>query len=167
MDDTLPMIIRDARDEDLLLMEWGGEYTRFRNLYRLAYHEAQEGNRVLLVAEADGELVGQIFIHLASRWRHHFSPQKSAYLHSFRVKPKFRNQGFGSSLLSVAEKRIIQHRYQRAIISVAQDNPAALRLYQNQGYVQFGNDPGVWSFYDHEGRLHTISEPSFLLTKVL
>lgn len=167
MDDTLPMVIRDARDEDLLLMEWGGEYTRFRKLYRLAYHEAQNGNRVLLVAETNGDLVGQIFIHFSSRWRNHFSLQKSAYLHSFRVKPKFRNQGFGSNLLTEAENRTIQYGYQRVIISVAQDNPDALRLYQNRGYIQFGNDPGVWSFYDHEGCLHTITEPSFLLTKVL
>src|SRR4030065_550233 len=55
--------IRPATEADLVALEWGGEYRRFRRLYRTALEEAKRGERVLLVAEVPagggGQVLGQ------------------------------------------------------------------------------------------------------------
>lgn len=167
MDETLSYRIREVRESDLLALEWEGEYKHFRRLYRLALDEAKLGRRILLVVENEGEIVGQIFIHLKSKWNHHFPPDKTGYLHSFRVKPRCRMMGIGTSLLHEAEEMLLDYGFSRAVISVAKDNAPARMMYEKLGYTIFTEDPGEWSYFDDKGILNHIIEPSFVLAKII
>lgn len=159
--------IRQATELDLTALEWEGEYIHFRHVYREAMKGVKKGRRVILIAEAEGQLIGQIFINLHSTWLNSIIGIRTGYLHSFRVKPEFRNRGVGRSLIQTAERTLIKQGYQRVVISVAKSNEGALRLYQNLGYEVFRDDPGRWSFLDHNNQVQHISEPASILRKSL
>ena len=167
MVDRTAVLIRHATDADLLALEWDGEYTHYRRMYRHAMQDSKRGNRVLLVAELDGEIIGQIFIYFRPSWSRHFPNEQAGYLHSFRVKPQFRKQGIGTSLVRHAESILIERAFQRSIISVAKDNQVAVRLYKSLGYSIFTEDPGQWSYVDDRGRIQHVEEPVHLLQKRL
>jgi len=165
--DRTAVHIRHATDDDLLALEWEGEYTHYRRMYRHAMQDSKRGNRVLLVAEVEGEVIGQIFIYFRPSWSRHFPNEQAGYLHSFRIKPQFRNQGIGTSLVRHAESILVQSEYHRSVISVAKENPEAVRLYQTLGYSIFTEDPGQWSYIDHRGRIQQVEEPVHLMQKRL
>lgn len=159
--------IREATEDDLPALEWEGRYQHFRRLYRHALSEAQRGRRILLVAEADAKIIGQIFIQLSSGRTELADGHTSGYLYSFRVRPDYRGQGIGTELLEQAEQVLQQLAFKRAVIAVARDNLGALRLYEHRGYRLFAEDPGEWSYVDHEGQLRHVSEPAYVLEKRL
>lgn len=166
--EALPnFIIRNASREDLPALEWEGEYRIFRRLYRRAMNEAKEGHRILLVADLEGRLIGQIFIQLHSIPADPKKMPKTGYLYSFRVRLEYRNLGVGTSLVSSAEDALRRGNFQRALIGVAKDNSDALRLYQRLGYRKISEDPGEWSFIDDENEIRKIVEPTFILEKYL
>ncbi|MFQ5942138.1 MAG: GNAT family N-acetyltransferase [Anaerolineales bacterium] len=159
--------IRLATTEDLRALEWDGEYAHYRRLFKRAIDEARHGRRILLLAEIDDQLVGQIFIQLTIRAAFSTRGASSGYFYAFRVKPAFRNQGVGSSLLQKAEDNLAIRGFHRAVISVAKRNFAARRLYERAGYSVFAEDPGEWSYVDHKGKLRQVREPAFVLEKRL
>ncbi|MGB2895393.1 MAG: GNAT family N-acetyltransferase [Anaerolineales bacterium] len=167
MVDRTAVWIRPATEADLLALEWDGEYTHYRRMYRHAMQDSKRGNRVLLVAEVDDEIIGQIFVYFRPSWSRHFPNEQAGYLHSFRVKPQFRKQGIGTSLVRHAESILIERAYHRSVISVAKDNLDAVRLYQSLGYSIFTEDPGQWSYVDHLGRVQQVVEPVHLMQKRL
>lgn len=159
--------IRSAVASDLEALEWGGEYAHYRRLFERAIDEARHGRRILLLAESDDHLVGQIFIQLATRSTFSTRGIDSGYLYAFRVKPSYRNRGVGSRLLLEAERNLSNRGFRRAVISVAKENERARRLYERWGYSVFTDDPGEWSYIDHEGRLREVHEPAYVLEKWL
>lgn len=167
MVEHLAVRIRDAVEADLPAFEWDGEFVHFRRLYRRAFDEAQRGLRFVLVAEQGGAVVGQLFAHLATRWRTHFPGGFSGYLHSFRVKPAYRRMGIGTRLIEHAEERLLAQGFRHAVISVARQNAGARRLYESLGYAVYSEESGDWAYLDHEGRLRHIHEPAFVLHKAL
>ena len=167
MDETISFRIREARESDLPALEWDGEYAHFRRVYRQAMDEVKLGRRIVLVSDVEGEVVGQIFIHLRSKWNQYFAPERTGYLHSFRVKPSFQMKGIGTRLIHEAEERLLDYDYNRVVISVAKDNDLARSIYEKLGYTIFAEDSGEWSFFDDRGELRHIIEPSFILLKAL
>ena len=165
MADAPPLIIRQARSEDLPSLEWEGEYRRYRLVYQRAYAESLRGRRILLVAEIEGRVVGQIFLQVDSAFGG--GDGRAAYLYALRVRPEYRNRGIGTELVREAESVLRQRGFSRVLISVAQDNDAARRLYERLGYEVFGDDPGNWSFFDDQGQPQEVHEPAFLLDKML
>ena len=165
MVETVDLRIREATEADLPGMEWEGEYIHFRKVYRDAMKEAKQRRRVILVADVGNELVGQIFVNYYSTWRMAQPGLLTGYLHSFRVKPTYRNRGIGGYLIQTAE--LVERHFQRVVISVAKMNDAALRLYKNHGYAILREDPGRWSFLDHQNQVQHISEPAYILQKLL
>jgi len=159
--------IRLATAADLKNLEWDGEYTHYRRLFRRAIDEAERGRRVLLLAEIGDQVVGQIFVQLMTRATFSTPRASSGYLYAFRVKPPYRNRGVGSHLLHAAEDNLESQGFRRAVISVAKRNLAAKRLYERAGYVVFTVDPGEWSYLDHEGQLRQVLEPAFVMEKWL
>ena len=159
--------IRSATAADLKALEWDGEYTHYRRLFQRALEEARHGRRVLLLAEMEGVLVGQIFVQLNTRASFSTRGVPSGYLYAFRVKPAYRNLGVGSRLLHEAEANLSARGCRRAVISVAKRNLAAKRLYERAGYQVFTDDPGEWSYLDHLGQLREVREPAFVLEKWL
>ena len=159
--------IRPATAADLKALEWDGEYTHYRRLFERAVHEAKHGRRILLLAEIDGNLVGQIFVQLNTRATFSIKGAPSGYLYAFRVKPAFRNKGVGSRLLREAEVSLSARGCRRAVISVSKRNLAAKRLYERAGYAVFTDDPGEWSYTDHLGQVREVREPAFVMEKWL
>ena len=167
MDSSPPVVIRFATDADLTALEWEGQYVHYRRLFRKAVAEARRGRRLLLLAEVDRQIVGQVFVQLSTRPAFSAFGSASGYLYAFRVKEPHRNQGIGTQLIVEAESRLRQLGYGRVVISVAKRNTAARRLYQRLEYRIFAEDPGEWSYVDHLGQLREVREPAFVLEKWL
>lgn len=165
MAEAPPVVIRQVRADDLEALEWDGEYRRFRLVYQRAYTESIRGRRVLLVAEAQGYIIGQVFVQADSTFSG--GSGRSAYLYALRVRPEYRNCGFGTELVHEAESILRQRGFVRALISVAKGNHAARRLYERLGYEVFGEDAGSWSYFDDQGQVQEVHEPAFLLEKLL
>ena len=167
MVEALDFHIRPAVDADLPGMEWEGAYRQYRRVYRHVMEEMHLGKRLILVAECDDFVVGQIFIQFNAHRADIHCGSFSAYLHAFRVRPAYRNRGIGTRLVLEAESVLCQAKYERVAIAVAKDNLGARRLYERLGYSFYNNDPGRWSFIDHKGKLRNVDEPSVLLEKWL
>jgi ribosomal protein S18 acetylase RimI-like enzyme len=52
-------------------------------------------------------------------------------------------------------------------LNVAKDNPRARALYERLGYRVVDQDPGIWSYIDHNGRRQTMIEPAWRMEKTL
>ena len=167
MVEALDFHIRPAIEADLSEMEWEGEYSQYRLVYRRVMEEMQLGKRMMLVAECDDRVVGQIFIQFHVSRADLRRGVNSAYLHAFRVRSAYLNQGIGTRLIFEAEAVLRAAAYVRAVIDAAEDNVGARRLYERLGYTFFKDDPGCWSFVDHQGKLVNVNEPSALLEKWL
>lgn len=167
MDSSPPVVIRSATDADLTALEWEGQYVHYRRLFKKAVAEARRGRRLLLLAEVDGQVVGQIFVQLTTKPAFSASGSASGYLYALRVKQPHRNQGIGTQLMLEAESQLLRLGYSRVVISVAKRNNAARRLYQRLDYRIFSEDPGEWSYVDHLGKVREVREPAFVLEKWL
>ncbi len=163
----IPVTFRVAERDDLPKLEWFGQYTHFRNLIRRSFREQLNGRRLLLVADFNGFPIAQIFIQFQSVNTHIADGRTRGYFYSFRVMELFQNQGIGSRLLQEAESVLIERGYRYVTLSVAKDNPAALRLYERSDYVVTGQDDGRWSYVDHRGITRDVVEPCWMLEKVL
>lgn len=165
MDSSPPVVVRFATDADLTALEWEGQYVHYRRLFKKAVAEARRGRRLLLLAEVEGQIVGQVFAQLSTRPAFSASGCTSGYLYAFRVKEPHRNQGIGTQLILEAESRLRRLGYGRVVISVAKRNSAARRLYERLDYRIFSEDPGEWSYVDHLGQVREVHEPAFVLEK--
>ena len=163
------LLIRPLRELDLLALEWEGSYTHFRRLYRLAFRRAQRGNAVLWVADLpEKKVLGQLFVLLRSEVDTQVADGKSkAFIHSFRVRPEYRNAGLGRRLLANAESDLMRRGYRSVTLNVAIENSAAIRFYERAGYERGGGDEGYWTYLDHRGREREVHEPSWKLSKNL
>jgi ribosomal protein S18 acetylase RimI-like enzyme len=163
----LAITLRIANRADVHKLEWYGQFAHFRNLLRRAYQEQMLGRRLMLVADLNGYPIGQVFIQLVSTNVFIADGESRGYLYSFRVMEMFRQQGIGTRLLLEAENILRERGFQTAMLSVAKTNHGALRLYQRNGYLVIGEDPGRWSYIDHRGVTRMVDEPSWMLEKQL
>ena len=68
----MPVAFRLATYSDLPKLEWYGQYTHFRALFRRTYQEQLQHRRLMLVADCNNFPIGHIFIQLSS--------ERAAYL---------------------------------------------------------------------------------------
>ena len=161
----IPVTLRMAVRADLAKLEWYGQYAHYRQLFRRAFRDQQAGRRFILVATTNDFPVGMVIIQLQSNERKVADGVTRAYLYSLRVMEMFRGKGIGTRLIQEAENVITDRGFQWATIAVAKDNHSALRLYERLGYHIFKDDPGQWSFLDHQGKVCRVNEPCWLLEK--
>jgi ribosomal protein S18 acetylase RimI-like enzyme len=159
------LLIRYASTADLPAMEWEGEYRRFRRVYEQAFQDARNGRRLILLAELEGQVVGQVIVQLGTSHPAIADGETTGYLHALRVRPGHRNRGVGTALLEEAEKQLRGLGYRQVAIAAAKENPRARKLYERFGFRAIAEDPGEWSFVDDQGRVQSISEPADLLLK--
>lgn len=161
----LDVRFRAAGESDLLKLEWFGQYTHYRALYRRTFEMQQlDGRRLILLAALNDFPIGQIFIH----FRDHARARKfRGYLYSLRVLEPFQGQGLGTRLIHEAERILRERGYRQAAIAVAKDNERAKSLYERLGYTVFAEDAGRWQYVDHNGTTREVNEPSWILSKVL
>ena len=158
--------IRHLGKEDLEYLEWDGEFTHFRRVFSDTYERACKGLAVNWVVElANIGIIGQVFIQLKCDRSELADGNKRAYMHSFRIKPAFRQSGLGSKLLRVIEEDTYQRGFHLITLNVALENVTAQRLYKRGGYKIIAYEPGQWSFPDHKGVWQNVDEPAWRMEK--
>ncbi len=164
---TLEMSVafRLATYSDLPKLEWYGQYTHFRALFRRTYQEQLQHRRLMLVADFNNFPIGHIFIQLSGGEQRIADGRKRAYLYSLRVMEMFQGQGIGTNLIHESEILARQEGFSAVTIAAAKDNPRARRLYERLGYRVFGEDEGKWNYVDHENRVRYVHEPCWVLEK--
>lgn len=162
------VVVRRMTAEDLPELEWDGEFTHFRNVYKAVYKRMIRGTAEAWVAESPvNGVVGQVFLQLESDRAELADGWNRAYLYSFRIKPPYRNQGLGSKIMRVLEDYLVNRHFTRLTLNVARDNPDAIRLYTRLGFQIVAEEPGIWSYIDHRGKWQTVHEPSWRMEKQL
>ena len=162
------VLIRKLTEADLRALEWEGEFTRYRQVYRNIFERFNAGLAVLWVADLPGTgVIGQVFIQLVTNRPELANGITRAYLHSFRVRPAYRNLGFGSRMLAAVEDDLRQRTYRSLTLIVAQDNPNAKRFYVRQDFRIVAEESGHWFYPDENGCWHEVIEPSWLMEKNL
>lgn len=162
-----PIRLRLAEHDDLQKLEWYGQYTHYQQLYQRAYREQLLGNRLMLLADYNGFPIGQLFIQLHSSNKRIADGTTRAYLYSFRVLDIFQGQGIGTWLVEETESILMDRGLQWATIAVSKKNHGALRLYERLNYQKFAEDSGKWHYTDHQGSIHHINDPCWILEKHL
>jgi ribosomal protein S18 acetylase RimI-like enzyme len=166
--DLSMVLIRHLEKEDLIALEWEGEYTHFRRLYAQAYQRARQNKSVLWVADLIGQgVIGQLFVQLPSLREGANEGASRAYIYSFRVRFSYRNRGVGTRLMKVVEEDLDRRGVEIASLNVGRENTDARRLYERQGYQVVRAEPGIWQYVDHSGFLRTVSEPAWRMEKRL
>jgi len=94
-------------------------------------HWIRAENGILLLAEADGHLLGYglALLHRGTRL---------ARLYSLAVSPQARGKGIARKLMKRLEKRAAKKGKLFMRLEVAQDNIPAIKLYKKLGFVTFG-----------------------------
>lgn len=164
---TLEIKIRTATKQDLPLLEWNGQYTHFRRIFRRAYREQCRGKRLMLVADKGGFPIARLFILYEGKNRSLANGYSRGYIYSFHVMEAFQSHGIGSRMMQVAEDILRQRRFHIVTLAVAKVNERALRLYERRGYQIMDDDEGKWRYQDHKGRVQYVHEPCWLLEKQL
>lgn len=160
--------IRPVREADLPALEWGGAYAHFRRVFRTTFEDMKQGHRLMLVAEADGQIVGQVFLQLQSSSLNPLNHgRRRGYLYALRVRGPWQRQGLGQQLIQAAEAEFLRRKFDVARIAVAKTNAGARRLYERLNYQIISEDAGIWHYQDDEGVHHRVEEPSFILEKNL
>ncbi len=160
--------IRYATRADLLALEWNGEYSHFRRLYRGIYQSSLEGKAVLWVAELKGVgIIGQLFVQLISVRQDLADGIQRAYIYGFRIMPAYRGHGLGTRMLRVAEEDLLKRGYRWVVLNVGRENVEARQLYERLGYRVVAAEPGRWSYLDDKGMLREVNEPAWRMEKEL
>ena len=162
------ILFRQAIYQDLVDLEWEGEYRHYRRLYRDVFDGSLKGEAILWLAiDMDKGLIGQLFVQLKSTRLELADGGSVAYIYGFRVKDKYRSMGLGSRFLIFAESDLIRREFQYANLNVNRNNMAARRFYERMGYVVVGQESGRWSYRDHRDRLIQVNEPAWRMQKKL
>lgn len=160
--------LRIATDADLPELEWNGEYSHFRQLYRDIYQSARKGEALLWIAELSGAgIIGQLFVQLNSARYELADGENRAYIYGFRIKPSFRKKGIGSYMLGFVEKDLEKRGFQKVCLNVDCENVDARRLYERFGYSIIAAEPGHWSYLDDNGVRQFVHEPAWRMEKEL
>lgn len=161
--------IRQVVRADLPALEWEGAYLHFRRVYARAFQRAERGEALLWVVEREpGHLIAQLFVLLHSPGDPAVADgHQRAFIHSFRVRPEFRRRGLGGRLLQHAELDLQARGFRWAYLHVANDNPAAMRFYERNGFRRVSPISGEWSYEDHLGIERRVHEPGWRMAKEL
>lgn len=130
---TPPLLWRPAVAEDLedLLALEAACFATDRLSRRSFRRWLRRTDRVFLVARDAGELLGYVLVLLRRGTR-------LARLYSLAVSPRARGRGLAHELLSRAERETRDSGALYLRLEVASNNEAAIRLYRQMGYTQFG-----------------------------
>ena len=112
-----------------------------------------------------GEIIGQVFVILASSEHDTADGKNRAYVFAFRVKSEYRNHGIGQHLMQFVETDLRERGFRLVTLNVAKENLDAIRLYERLGYTVIESRPGIWSYKDHQGKVQQVNEPSWRMIK--
>ncbi|HEY4731090.1 MAG TPA: GNAT family N-acetyltransferase [Myxococcales bacterium] len=123
--------IRTCRESDLPQLEWYGMHWADRQLIRRAFRRTASGQVRMLVADADGHPVGQVWIDLTAK-----SGKGIGVVWALRVHPMFRGKGLGERMMLAAERVVRSKGLRWAEIGVDPGDRRAKSFYRRLGYAQ-------------------------------
>jgi GNAT superfamily N-acetyltransferase len=128
----------------------------------------RRGERVVLVASVDGQLVA----HGMLVWLPEYPPFRAARvpeIQDLNVAPSFRRRGLATALILEAERRAAERADSIGIgVGLHQGYGAAQRLYVRLGYVPDGRGVSVHGRFPREGEVVLLDDASVLyMTKRL
>ena len=160
--------IRLLKEEDLPELEWNGEYTRYRKVYREVYRNLQNGISLPYVAETESDgIIGQVFLTRKEPNPSYSPRSKYFFLSSFRIKPQFRGKGLGSRLMQICFRDVRSHKLRDIFLNCASDNNRARRFYEKHGFRIIRLDEGNWTFINDEGLVVTEKQSAYLMRRTL
>jgi len=158
--------IRLLVQQDLPSLEWDGEYTHFRRLYRDIYQGFCKGRALMWVADLhEVGIIGQVFVHLQSARRELADGVTRAYVYGFRVRSRYRGFGIGTRILRTIENDLAMRRFSWVTLNVARQNVDARRFYERYGFRIVAPELGQWSYLDEQGRRREVNEPAWRMEK--
>lgn len=101
------------------------------------YKEKLAGNKIVLVAEVDGKVVG---ICDVTRFRPGTIADHKGLL-GIAIGREYRSRGIGSALIKEAIKRS-KGKFELLMLSAFENNKAAMNLYKKYGFRDYGLLPG-------------------------
>lgn len=160
--------IRQLEKPDLPALEWDGEYSHFRRLYREIFRSTTLGKAAMWGIDLENVgLIGQVFVQFDSSRPELADGITRAYIYSFRIQKKYQNRGLGRCLLGLVEADLVGRDFRWATLNVGKDNPGAIRFYLRHGYRTTADEPGIWSYLDDQGGFHEVHEPAWRMEKRL
>ena len=106
--------------------------------YRRYLREQAAGERLVLVALADGVFAGYVTVH----WVSGYPPFREGgfpEIQDFNVLPDFRRRGIGTALMDAAEKAAAQRSDTVGVgVGLYADYGSAQRMYARRGYIPDG-----------------------------
>ena len=139
-------VIRKCRSEDVRALEWEGLFTHHREILERTYREQLHGEQVMLVADLDGALVGQVWVDLRSE-RH----RDTAMIWALRTRPSHERCGVATQLLAAAEAIAREHGFRATELAAEVANTRARRLYQRRGYNSTERVTQTYSYTTPDG----------------
>lgn len=136
----VPVTLRTARVDELHRLSelWGpkGTTSRLRHLRRY-FREQADGVQRGLVADFNGNPIGQLWVRLR-----HIDPSIEAglavaYVHTLVVMPEFRRLGVAQGLVRRASALAVERGCTHVSIGVDRPNEAARRLYAKWGFERY------------------------------
>jgi ribosomal protein S18 acetylase RimI-like enzyme len=158
--------VRPCRDADVdafeAVMPTGGHRAHAAHLATQS-----RGECVYLVALRDGEPAGSVLLSWAC---HHGATRAAlpdaAEISNLGVRADLRGQGIGSALLAAAEQRAEARGVPCVALSVADDNPDAVRLYRRRGYLDSGLRATFrYPYPDEDGVVREVIEHTTVLVR--
>lgn len=159
---TMPVriMIRPCVEADLPNLEWFGMFTEHREIIRQAFGRQAAGETAMLVAEANGFPIGQVWIDYARK------PEEGcALLWAMRVMPPFQRTGIGARLVGAAERDIRRRAVRWAEVGVERHNAEARRFYERLGYRLIGTMSDSYSYTTPDGVRMTVPLDEWVFRK--
>lgn len=100
---------------------------------------------ILLSAELDDSLVGQVIGYILERWD---KDEPMLFLYSIDVAETHRRRGIGTALIEAIRKLGRTQGCSEAFVFTNEGNPAAMQLYQSTGGKRSNPDDVVMFEYD-------------------
>ena len=100
-------------------------------------HHLQSSTATVLAAVDGSGLLGKAVVFFRAH-------SDIARLYSIAVSNEARGRGVGEAMLAAAEDAARDRACARMRLEVRQDNAAAIRLYERQGYRRFASRPGYY-----------------------
>lgn len=133
-------VYREARNDpdfgDFLFVKMPSK-ERMRVWFKGLLNEVRKNDAVYLVAEYNGNIVGQCFVRRDTPG----SELSHVGILSILVDKEYRNRGFGKELLRSAIKAS-RNKFEILHLRVFESNKIAKKLYANFGFRSFGIAPG-------------------------
>jgi ribosomal protein S18 acetylase RimI-like enzyme len=160
--ETLAVTIRVCAEEDLRGLEWDGTFEDHREIILDAFLRQQQRSNVMLVAESDGRIVGQVWIDLMK-----LAGRGTGFLWALRVHPSARSRGIGTELIGAAETWLAANAFESGAVGVEKENIRAMRLCRRLGYEVAGELLERSTYTTPAGAAHDVTVDQWLFQKRL